>query len=402
MKEIREQFGVQDADLFEILDSSTAVAEAAQKIERARLGLAIVLDGEQYCGLLDAARLRHLLTENPSLLDGDIAGIGRLPNPALLENSSPLVVRRFLQEHEDLTVVPFTRRSGKLSRALTRPEALQSGLIENLVVVMAGGFGMRLRPITASIPKPLIPLVEGNGTLLDRILDHLLDCGFYRYRVAVHYLKDEIRGYLGDGVLRGVQVSYIDEETPLGTAGSLSYLAGQESAPIIVTNGDVITNQDFAEILRFHQDQGAMVTVVCKEDGVDISYGVVESNEAGELVAINEKPRLSYLINTGIYVIEPAVLNMVPRQKLFMTDLINTVRQQGGKISVFQTHEYWKDVGTIDCYAQVIKDIRSGVVRSFPPLREIPRSPWHNGSGEDGALIESVNGEMSSLISPKA
>src|SRR5690606_28574672 len=120
-------------------------------------------------------RLVRELELNPGHSSAPLSILGKLSSPALLENSSPLLVRRFLQDHDSLPLVPFTRRSGKLSRALSREHALQSGLIENLVVVMAGGFGMRLRPITASIPKPLIPLVE--GTLMDRILDHLLDCG---------------------------------------------------------------------------------------------------------------------------------------------------------------------------------------------------------------------------------
>src|SRR5690606_23724704 len=105
-----------------------------------------------------------------------------------------------------------------------------------------------------------------------------------------------------------------------------------------------------------------------REDGVNISYGVVESDEAGNLLDINEKPRLNYLINTGMYVINPEVFQNVPEKKCFMTDVIAATREQGGTVKVFQCHEYWRDVGTIDCYAQVIKDIKSGLVRNLPPI----------------------------------
>ena len=132
-----------------------------------------------------------------------------------------------------------------------------------------------------------------------------------------------------------------------------------------VNNGDVITNQRFGDILRYHNQQRSQVTILVKEQGVDITYGVIERAEDGTLESLSEKPRLSYLVNTGIYVINPEVLELVPDRPCNMTELITLVKKAGGKVSVFQTREYWRDVGTIDCYAQVMKDIRTGLVRSF-------------------------------------
>jgi NDP-sugar pyrophosphorylase family protein len=195
----------------------------------------------------------------------------------------------------------------------------------------------------------------------------MIDCGFHRFFLAVHYLKEQIMSYLGDGRQRGVKIDYIVEDAPQGTAGSLRRFINQSGLPLVVSNGDVVTNQHFSEILQFHDQQNAQITLVCKQEGVDISYGVVESDEKGTLTSIQEKPRLSYLVNTGIYVIDPAVLHLLPQRSYFMTDLVDAVREHGGRVCVFQTQEYWRDVGTMDCYAQVMQDMKLGKVRSYPP-----------------------------------
>jgi len=359
-----------------VVDLNQTLADVERQLRDSGDGLAVVCDAQRYVGVLRHEQLARELAQHPESSHHALHELGRLPAPGLPESSSPLDIRHFVAEH-DLPVVPFTDRQGRLTRVLDRDDALRSGLYENAVLVMAGGFGVRLRPITANTPKPLVPLAE--GTLLDRIIDHLLDCGFYRFYVAVHYLKEQVMDYLGDGHDRGIEVEYIVEREPQGTAGSLRVLHGRESLPILVTNGDVVTNQHLGEVLRFHHEKRAQLTVVCKEDAVDISYGVVECEADGTLTSIAEKPRLSYLINTGIYVVQPSVIPLVPSDKVFMTDLINRVRDSGGKVCVFITDEYWRDIGTIDCYAQVIKDVRSGLVR---PLRSV--SPRLNSSGALG------------------
>ena len=351
-----------DCNTAKVAEVSQSIGEISRLLSDNGVRMAVVCDGPRYAGTVFADQIEVLLKQDPGLEHRGIAETFPLRAQALQDNSSPLVIRRFI-EVNDIPAIPFMDRQGRLTRLLTPQEALELGLYDNAAVTMAGGFGMRLRPITENTPKPMIPLV--NGKLLDRILDHLLDCGIHRHFVAVHYLKEQVMGYLGDGSSRGMQVEYIIEETPLGTAGSLRTIADKVDQPLLVNNGDVITNQRFGEILRFHNSEGAQITVVCKEAGVDISYGVVECNGDGTLQSISEKPRLSYLVNTGIYVVSPEVLQLVPDRSCYMTDMIELVRGKGGRVSVFKTKEYWRDIGTIDCYAQVIKDIHSGLVRSF-------------------------------------
>jgi dTDP-glucose pyrophosphorylase len=343
-------------------EAGELICEAERTLRDSGAGIAVVVERERYSGIVQHSWLAELLARRPDTAQQSLSALGALPAPQVHSGTSPLTIRRMLAD-TDLPYVPLLDGKGRVSKLLSREEALSLGLYDNPVAIMAGGFGMRLRPITQNIPKPLLPLVDSN--MLEWILDHLVDCGFHRFYVAVHYLKDQIISYLGDGQQRGVSIEYIEEESPRGTAGSLRLLNSREEMPILVTNGDVITNQHCGEVLRHHQRHDAQLTVVCKEDSVDISYGVVECGPDGTLASISEKPRLSFLINTGIYVVEPSVLSLVPDRRYFMTDLINSVRDEGRKVSVFKTREYWRDVGTLDCYAQVVKDIHSGLVRSY-------------------------------------
>jgi dTDP-glucose pyrophosphorylase len=335
--------------------------------------LAVVCAAQRFLGVVYRERLAQELCAGEAAKGHEALRLSPQPMPVMQENSTPLDIRVFLAQH-DVPVVPFVDRSGHLTRLLDRDEALQAGLYGNAAVVMAGGYGVRLRPLTSNIPKPLVPL--GQGTLLSRVLDHLLDSGIHRFYVAVHYMKEQVMRYLGDPREHGVELEYLVESEPQGTAGSLRSLIGREQQPVIVTNGDVITNQRLGEVLRFHRSQQAQLTVVCKEEGVDITYGVVERGQDDELLSITEKPRLSYLISTGIYIVEPDVLRLVPEGRCHMTELITRVKEAGGRVSVFTTQAYWRDVATYGCYAQVMDDASSGLLR---PLRSLwPAAPTLN------------------------
>lgn len=366
-----------------------SISELHRILADNQTGHAVIVDEGRYIGLVTRAQIAAADNGNGSSATA-VASLPSLESPMLPEHSSPLAIRHYLRE-ESTEYIPFVNRQGQVTSVLSREDAMKNGLYANAAVIMAGGFGVRLRPITDSIPKPMVPLVDGR--MIDRIINHLLDCGFYRFYVAVHYMKEMIMEYLGDGSDRGIEIKYIVEETPQGTAGSLRTLIDQENLPIVVTNGDVITNQRFGDILRFHKSNKADITVVCREDGVNISYGVVESDEQGNLLDINEKPRLNYLINTGMYIVNPGVFENVPDKKCFMTDVIGATREHGGTVKVFQCHEYWRDVGTIDCYAQVIKDIKSGLVRNLPPILPVSHKSSelvHPGLSHE-EMLESIN-----------
>lgn len=356
-----------------LVEPPLTFGELKQLLDDARQNFAIVRDTDgRYRGVISASDLAGQLSADSQLAQVEILSTETnhptplVYGPALFEDSTPLEIRRLALRRE-LPFMPCLDMRGRLVEVLSNDEALRRGLHDNPVVIMAGGFGVRMRPLTEMMPKPLIPLDQGR--LIDRVIDHLIDCGFHRFHLAVHYLKEQLINHLGDGSKHGISIEYIVEDSPQGTAGSLRRFASRNasSLPLVVTNGDVITNQHFNDVLRFHEQQGAQMTLVCKQEGVDISYGVVECDDEGVLTSIQEKPRLNYLINAGMYIVEPSVLHLLPARSYFMTDLMDEIRKAGGKVCVFQTEEYWRDVGTMDGYAQVIQDIKTGTVKSYPP-----------------------------------
>ena len=210
-------------------------------------------------------------------------------------------------------------------------------------VIMAGGFGTRLQPHTLDIPKPMLP-VDGKP-ILEHIVGQLRDSGVKRMHITTHYKAKMIQDYFGDGSSHGVEVDYVNEDAPLGTAGALGLLSDQ-SEPLLVMNGDIVTNLNFHSMLSFHREHDADLTVAVRQYDLAVPYGVVETNEV-MVQKITEKPVVNFLVNAGIYLLEPKIIEIIPAgQKLDMTDLIDISIAQGLRVVSFPIVEYWLDVGT--------------------------------------------------------
>ena len=211
------------------------------------------------------------------------------------------------------------------------------------VVLMAGGNGKRLAPLTHVRPKPLLKV--GRRPILETIVMNFARQGFVRFWLSVNYLGDMIEQHFGDGARWSVDIEYLRESAPLGTAGALSLLAETPRLPIVVMNADVLTDIDFFAVLEAHRARGAAVTVCVRDQEVSVPYGVVEE-QAGYLTAFREKPVQSFLINTGIYVIEPAALGAIPSGRTIdMPNVLETIRGVGGKVYVHKIDGYWCDIG---------------------------------------------------------
>ena len=195
----------------------------------------------------------------------------------------------------------------------------QKPRLDNWVFLVAGGFGARLRPLTDTLPKPMLQVA--GRPVLEIILDGFLACGFHRFCIAVHYRGDTIKRHFGDGMRWNATIRYVEEEKPLGTAGSLGMLAETDGLPVIVMNGDLLTRLNFLDLLRYHESQHATATVCARQYAYQIPYGVVET-EGSAVRRIVEKPVQSCLVNAGIYVIAPEVIRALPRgQPRDMPDL---------------------------------------------------------------------------------
>ena len=223
------------------------------------------------------------------------------------------------------------------------------------VIIMAGGQGTRLKPLTNIIPKPLIPINE--KTIIEDIMDHFVAHGSYRFYLSVNYKADMIRYYFDQLDNTDYKIEYFEEEKPLGTAGSLSLLKGRINQTFFVSNCDILIDQDYSEILKYHKENKNEITIVAALKQYPIPYGTLETAENGLLIALKEKPDLNFKINSGMYVIEPHILDEIPEGEFFhITELIENIRKRGGTVGAFPVSEKsWRDIGEWKEYLKLIK-----------------------------------------------
>jgi NDP-sugar pyrophosphorylase family protein len=215
----------------------------------------------------------------------------------------------------------------------------------NTVVLMAGGLGSRLSPLTEECPKPLLKV--GHQPVLETIIESFIDHGFHRFMISVNFQSEMIENYFQDGRQWGVSIDYLREKEALGTAGALSMLDESLEHPIIVMNGDLLTKLNFRNLLEFHQDHDALITMCVREYDFQVPYGVVKLN-GSYATALEEKPLHKFFVNAGVYVINPEVLSSIPENKFHnMTDVIGPLLEKK-KVASFPIHEYWIDIGKIE------------------------------------------------------
>ena len=222
---------------------------------------------------------------------------------------------------------------------------------------MAGGYGSRLRPLTEDLPKPMLPV--GNKPLLELIVEQLKQAGIRQVNVATHYKSEVIAEHFKNGEAFGVDIRYVKEDQPLGTAGALS-LIEEVDEPLLVMNGDILTRVDFRALLSFHREHKADLTVCVRQYEFRVPYGVIDTD--GVLVkGISEKPMVRQFINAGIYLLNPQVRRLIPNGRPYdIPDLIERLLKENGTVVCFPIREYWLDIGKVDQYDQAKADIAAG------------------------------------------
>lgn len=205
------------------------------------------------------------------------------------------------------------------------------------VVVMAGGKGTRLYPYTKILPKPLIPI--GDIPIMERIIDKFLDYGVTDFYATVNYKKGMIKSYFAD-LATDYTVQYVEEDKPLGTAGSLCLIEDKFDKPFIVTNCDILIHADYADIYKYHKESGNALTIVSALKNIVVPYGVIHSKENGTVISMEEKPKLSYFVNTGMYVLNPDLIEKIPKDTFFhMTDLTDVLLKEGKQVGMYPISE---------------------------------------------------------------
>ncbi|MBP0726729.1 nucleotidyltransferase family protein [Bacillus sp. RG28] len=229
---------------------------------------------------------------------------------------------------------------------------------QNAVVIMAGGLGSRLMPLTNDIPKPMLKV--GDKPILETIIERFKSQGFYNFYLSVNYKKDVIKNYFKDGDEFDIIINYIEEEFPLGTGGALSKLPQSITDPIIVMNGDILTNMNFNQLIQFHQENQSSATMCVRDYEFQVPYGVIKTLNQ-RLIGIEEKPIHRNFVNAGIYCISPDMLQIIPCNTFYnMTDLFQDTINLSKETTVFPIREFWLDIGQMQDYEkgnQIYKEI---------------------------------------------
>ena len=277
-------------------------------------------------------------------------------------SSSPVVARetdyigkvRHLLEVNKLLHIPIVNEQEQVIGLETFDHLMGAGSLKNPVFLMAGGFGTRLRPLTQNCPKPLLKV--GSKPILETIISSFADHGFDNFYISVHYKSDMIKDYFKNGAHFGVNIDYIEENAPLGTAGALSLLP-KVDMPVIVMNGDLLTKVDFSELLEHHNRENAAITMCVREYEHQVPYGVIKYQD-NAVTNIVEKPTEKYFVNAGIYILSPEVVNaLAANESLDMPDLINQYLTSQDRVSMFPIHEYWLDIGRMTDFERAQSDI---------------------------------------------
>ena len=250
-------------------------------------------------------------------------------------------------------------RKGKLVEVYTWEDLFgnaaepQKELIDLPVVIMAGGKGTRLKPITNVIPKPLVPV--GDKTILEVIMDQFESIGCKKFYMSVNYKADMIKFYL-DQLPHAYDIEFFMEEKPLGTIGSVSLLKGKITTPFFVSNCDSINEQDYRDVYDYHVSNKNDMTIVTMVKSFKIPYGVIETGEDGLMVALHEKPEQTYMVNTGVYILNSECIDEIPDGEFFhITHLMEKVKTRGGRVGCFPVSEHaWKDMGEWPEYLKMI------------------------------------------------
>ncbi len=264
----------------------------------------------------------------------------------------PQIYRTLLKKHS-IFYLPLVDEQSRVAGFITAADLFVGEPLSLRAVVMAGGFGNRLRPLTEDTPKPMLPV--GDKPILEHIISQLRQAGIRSVDVTTHYKGEMISNHFGDGKNYGVDIRYVKEDQPLGTAGSLALLEKSEE-PLLVINGDIVTQVDFRRMLEFHKEHRADMTVAVRKYDLCVPYGVVETS--GAVVSrVVEKPVIENFINAGIYLLNPDVHALISGGTAQdMPDLINKLIAGGKKVASFPVHEYWIDIGRLEEYERAQKE----------------------------------------------
>lgn len=318
------------------------VRDVIESLNRSSSKVAMIKSRDgKFVGLITDGDVRRSLLSGNALDDDFASLINKHPISvgAEVENSQILE----LMIKHDIQQIPVLNIESEIIGLHVIDQLITTPKLNNRVIIMAGGMGTRLRPYTETCPKPMLT-IRGKP-LLHHIIDKAKMEGFSNFIITTHYLSHMIEDYFGNGAEFGVNISYTHEHEPLGTAGALSLITEKLDEPFIVTNGDLVTDIGFSDILLFHKKNAGIATMATRPYQISHPYGVVEIN-GSEVISFQEKPVYHSMINAAVYVLEPDALDLLPiGEHCDMPTLLEKHKAEGKIISAYPIHESWIDVG---------------------------------------------------------
>jgi len=330
-----------------IVKEKTSILEVMDIIDKSSKQLAIIVDDNQrLLGTISDGDIRRALLKNISLNDSIKDIYSKTPTIANINDSKEDIINicRIKKIHQ----IPVVDNNGNLIGLEILDELISKEVKTNKVILMVGGLGTRLRPLTDNLPKPMLNV--GNKPILHTIVEKFAEYGYINIVMCVNYKSDMIKKYFEDGSKFGVNIEYIYEEQRMGTAGALSLLSDKPYEPFFVMNGDLLTNINFEALENYHNSYHSIGTMCVREYDLQVPYGVVNI-ENSNILSIQEKPVHKFFVNAGIYMLSPEALNYIPEDSFFdMPNLFERLIQKKKKTVSFPVREYWLDIGRIEEY----------------------------------------------------
>lgn len=340
-----------------IVNKEDTILSVLKKMDSSNRKLLIVLDGDLFVSVISIGDIQRAIIKNINL-DTPILKILRKEVSFIYENNDLALVKEKMKTRR-IELMPIVSKSKKLINVIFWEDLFNEDFLikkmpkcQNPVVIMAGGLGTRLKPLTNVLPKALIPI--GEKTIIEEIISRFEKQGCSNFYISVNYKAEMIEYYMKNLKLKA-KINFFKEQKPLGTAGSLTLLKEDISTTFFVSNCDILINQEYSEILNYHRTNKNEITIVAALKHYPIAYGIIETGEDGKLINLIEKPELTLKINSGMYILEPHLLKEIPVNTFFhITELIEKIKKRKGKIGVFPINSgAWTDIGTWDDYLKI-------------------------------------------------
>lgn len=340
------------------ININATILSALKLMDVTRRKLLIVTDGDKYRSVLSIGDIQRAIIRGEKV-DEAIEKILRPSTKVANSRQDRSEVEQYVKEHKN-EFMPIVDEDNTIVDVVFWDELFKTEIHHRTadfdlpIIIMAGGQGTRLRPLTNVLPKPLIPI--GEQTMLEDIMDRFVECGCKNFYISVNYKADTIRRYLDNLNKPQYRINYFQEDKPLGTAGSLSLLRDKINETFFVSNCDSIIDEDYGEILRYHRENQNEITMISAMKSIYIPYGTLETGSNDLLESLHEKPELTFKINTGMYILEPHLLNEIPSDQVYhITYLIEKLVKENRRVGVYPINEAsWIDIGNWEEYLKFI------------------------------------------------